>query len=213
MTFNSLLMFDIVFVFFLFLVGVTCLVYYLPPAKHDTTLSSDCRHKHNHSSAHGHYTNHNDYQREDKPRYHDQRHQHHPHHYHHHHNNPDHSHQCYRHQLQQQYHHHRHHDLNPHCQCQQAASNACIHDLHEYCASNLLFANNYDANWELFTPTCIIDNDHDNDITITSMETVTETAAAAAVPPPPPPPVAPHFCYIKAKQCDIKKSTGPIEDV
>lgn len=31
MTFNSLLMFDIVFVFFLFLVGVTCLVYYLPP--------------------------------------------------------------------------------------------------------------------------------------------------------------------------------------
>lgn len=33
MTFNSLLMFDIVFVFFLFLVGVTCLVYYLPPVK------------------------------------------------------------------------------------------------------------------------------------------------------------------------------------
>lgn len=34
MTFNSLLMFDIVFVFFLFLVGVTCLVYYLPPSQH-----------------------------------------------------------------------------------------------------------------------------------------------------------------------------------
>lgn len=33
MTFNSLLMFDIVFVFFLFLVGVTCLVYYLPPGQ------------------------------------------------------------------------------------------------------------------------------------------------------------------------------------
>lgn len=33
MTFNSLLMFDIVFVFFLFLVGVTCLVYYLPPTR------------------------------------------------------------------------------------------------------------------------------------------------------------------------------------
>ena len=31
MTFNSLLMFDIVFIFFLFLIGVTCLVYYLPP--------------------------------------------------------------------------------------------------------------------------------------------------------------------------------------
>lgn len=37
MTFNSLLMFDIVFVFFLFLVGVTCLVYYLPPSKHSTS--------------------------------------------------------------------------------------------------------------------------------------------------------------------------------
>ncbi|GAB0090487.1 hypothetical protein DMENIID0001_052230 [Sergentomyia squamirostris] len=33
MIFNSLLMFDIVFVFFLFLVGVTCLVYYLPPTR------------------------------------------------------------------------------------------------------------------------------------------------------------------------------------
>lgn len=31
MTFNSLLMFDIVFIFFLFLVAVTCLMYYLPP--------------------------------------------------------------------------------------------------------------------------------------------------------------------------------------
>lgn len=33
MTFNSLLMFDIVFIFFLFLVAVTCLMYYLPPTK------------------------------------------------------------------------------------------------------------------------------------------------------------------------------------
>ena len=33
MTFNSLLMFDIVFIFFLFLIAVTCLMYYLPPAK------------------------------------------------------------------------------------------------------------------------------------------------------------------------------------
>lgn len=31
MTFNSLLMFDIVFIFFLFLVVVTCLLYYMPP--------------------------------------------------------------------------------------------------------------------------------------------------------------------------------------
>jgi hypothetical protein len=28
----ALLMFDVVFLFFLFLVGVSCLVYYLPPA-------------------------------------------------------------------------------------------------------------------------------------------------------------------------------------
>jgi hypothetical protein len=33
MTFNSLLMFDIVFIFFLFLIAVTCLLYYLPPPK------------------------------------------------------------------------------------------------------------------------------------------------------------------------------------
>jgi hypothetical protein len=33
MTFNSLLMFDIVFIFFLFLIVVTCLLYYLPPTK------------------------------------------------------------------------------------------------------------------------------------------------------------------------------------
>uniref|UniRef100_A0A182SN37 Uncharacterized protein n=1 Tax=Anopheles maculatus TaxID=74869 RepID=A0A182SN37_9DIPT len=42
MTFNSLLMFDIVFIFFLFLVGVTCLVYYLPPREltpHDGSAS------------------------------------------------------------------------------------------------------------------------------------------------------------------------------
>jgi hypothetical protein len=30
MTLNSLLMFDLVFLFFLFLIGVSCLVYYLP---------------------------------------------------------------------------------------------------------------------------------------------------------------------------------------
>uniref|UniRef100_A0A182YEW6 Uncharacterized protein n=1 Tax=Anopheles stephensi TaxID=30069 RepID=A0A182YEW6_ANOST len=43
MTFNSLLMFDIVFIFFLFLVGVTCLVYYLPPREltpHDVSAAS-----------------------------------------------------------------------------------------------------------------------------------------------------------------------------
>lgn len=40
MTFNSLLMFDVVFVFFLFLVGVTCLVYYLPPTTKKSTRRS-----------------------------------------------------------------------------------------------------------------------------------------------------------------------------
>jgi hypothetical protein len=43
MTFNSLLMFDIVFVFFLFLVGVTCLVYYLPPNMKKTSYSGNGR--------------------------------------------------------------------------------------------------------------------------------------------------------------------------
>ncbi|XP_021698665.1 uncharacterized protein LOC110676167 [Aedes aegypti] len=40
MTLNSLLMFDIVFIFFLFLVGVTCLVYYLPPPALSTLRST-----------------------------------------------------------------------------------------------------------------------------------------------------------------------------
>lgn len=53
---NSLLMFDVVFIFFLFLVGVSCLVYYLPqqprlsPAETDETsyviLSAPTRAKH-----------------------------------------------------------------------------------------------------------------------------------------------------------------------
>lgn len=33
MTLNSLLMFDLVFLFFLFLVGVSCVVYYLPGSR------------------------------------------------------------------------------------------------------------------------------------------------------------------------------------
>lgn len=60
MTFNSLLMFDIVFVFFLFLVGVTCLVYYLPPARH--TSAKSCRHHshyhHHHHHPHSHHLTH-----------------------------------------------------------------------------------------------------------------------------------------------------------
>lgn len=41
MTFNSLLMFDIVFIFFLFLIAVTCLLYYLPPARIKHKSQSD----------------------------------------------------------------------------------------------------------------------------------------------------------------------------
>lgn len=44
MTFNSLLMFDIVFIFFLFLVAVTCLMYYLPPSKIKRKSHFDKRH-------------------------------------------------------------------------------------------------------------------------------------------------------------------------
>ncbi|XP_055378121.1 probable basic-leucine zipper transcription factor E isoform X2 [Condylostylus longicornis] len=57
MTFNSLLMFDIVFMFFLFLVGVTCLVYYLPTGRPhrpfvqtaESLLEAEkCRYRHRH---------------------------------------------------------------------------------------------------------------------------------------------------------------------
>jgi hypothetical protein len=41
MTINSLLMFDVVFVFFLFLVGVSCIVYYLPTPRHPGTAADD----------------------------------------------------------------------------------------------------------------------------------------------------------------------------
>jgi hypothetical protein len=40
MTFNSLLMFDIVFIFFLFLVVVTCILYYIPPPTRSKKSSS-----------------------------------------------------------------------------------------------------------------------------------------------------------------------------
>lgn len=38
---NALLMFDVVFVFFLFLVGVSCLAYYLPTTTRRTTPRHD----------------------------------------------------------------------------------------------------------------------------------------------------------------------------
>ncbi|KAI5713364.1 hypothetical protein M8J76_016284 [Diaphorina citri] len=37
---NSFIMFDIVFLFFLFLIGVSCLVYYLPPTSSTSSLRS-----------------------------------------------------------------------------------------------------------------------------------------------------------------------------
>uniref|UniRef100_A0A182PLJ8 Uncharacterized protein n=1 Tax=Anopheles epiroticus TaxID=199890 RepID=A0A182PLJ8_9DIPT len=51
MTFNSLLMFDIVFIFFLFLVGVTCLVYYLPPRELTPHDAPAHHHPHHQSSC------------------------------------------------------------------------------------------------------------------------------------------------------------------
>ncbi|KFB41966.1 AGAP013276-PA-like protein [Anopheles sinensis] len=59
MTFNSLLMFDIVFIFFLFLVCVTCLVYYLPPRELSPAhppLAEDDEHCHDH--CHHHHLHH-----------------------------------------------------------------------------------------------------------------------------------------------------------
>lgn len=136
MTFNSLLMFDIVFVFFLFLVGVTCLVYYLPPSK--TSHSANCRH-----SQHGHQ------------------------HYHHnHHQHPS---------------SHRNKFLNyrPHREC---------------CVSNLkIITNSCGESVELYTPDCSIDVDK-------SVPVPSSTAS-------------PQCCYVKAKQCDVKDSCGPIQDV
>lgn len=41
LTLNSLLMFDLVFVFFLFLVGVSCLAYYLPGSRLHTIASHE----------------------------------------------------------------------------------------------------------------------------------------------------------------------------
>jgi hypothetical protein len=41
MILNSLLMFDVVFFFFLFLVGVSCIVYYLPTARRPGTDADD----------------------------------------------------------------------------------------------------------------------------------------------------------------------------
>lgn len=51
-------MFDIVFVFFLFLVGVTCLVYYLPPVR---SQNIKCRHQYYNSQYAYHKSRHHQY--------------------------------------------------------------------------------------------------------------------------------------------------------
>lgn len=55
-------MFDIVFVFFLFLVGVTCLVYYLPPVRNHQNNHTNCSHLHHqHNLQLHHNSNCNNY--------------------------------------------------------------------------------------------------------------------------------------------------------
>lgn len=128
MTFNSLLMFDIVFVFFLFLVGVTCLVYYLPPAR--TTAAKSCRH-------HSHY--------------------------------------------------HHHHSLTHRLHRSDCGGNSGGGGL----SSPANIADNCSATVEFFTT-----NPKSIDV-----EKVAATSAS------------PQCCYVKAKQCDIKQCTGPVQDV
>lgn len=122
MTFNSLLMFDIVFVFFLFLVGVTCLVYYLPPSRNTSTNIGSCRHMH-HSY------------------------------------------------LLSSYRHHHHHTFGGSSRTKSSSSD-------------------YSRNSQV----TFFSTKHDDDI---------EKAAPAAV----------KCHYVKAKQSDVKKCTGPIQDV
>lgn len=163
MTFNSLLMFDIVFVFFLFLVGVTCLVYYLPPARSATSKS--CRH-------HSHY-------------------------------------------------HHQHHSLTHriHRECGgggggnnssicssgssggnsggsiSASSSGCSSGSYSSAnnSSTTNIVDNCSATVEFFTPISR---------PINVMEKMVTTSSAS-----------PQCCYVKAKQCDVKKCTGPVQDV
>lgn len=165
MTFNSLLMFDIVFVFFLFLVGVTCLVYYLPPARSAT--SKNCRH-------HSHY------------------------------------------------HHSQHQSLTHriHRECGSgggisssggaggsgsgSSGGGCgsISGSSGYSSGSYISANNSSttnivdncsATVEFFTPVSR---------PINVMEKMVATSSAS-----------PQCCYVKAKQCDVKKCTGPVQDV
>lgn len=226
MTFNSLLMFDIVFVFFLFLVGVTCLVYYLPPSK-QTNPPSNCRHNYNSTvngnkySPHHHHRHHhqhcqqqNEQQQQQNLSQHQQEQQHIHHQLQHHHQ------QQQQQQLQQshinQSHQHHHHHERQHIErdCHlQHNNHKCVnnyHEHHEYCATNFeLLSNNYNRNRiELLTPVYgIIDE------TLDSMLSPHGSPALRLPPPPPPPASSPSFCYIKAKNSEMKNGSGPIQNV
>lgn len=159
MTFNSLLMFDIVFVFFLFLVGVTCLVYYLPPAKSSSNSNSGnsstyCRHNY---SDHHHLV------------------QHHCHHNHHRHlqlhsNERSHSHQ---------HEHHQHQHLNSH------RKQFIEHrPYRECCANNVkIITNSCDDSVELYTPDCCIDIEKSLTVASTPTAAAAVATATAAVSP------------------------------
>lgn len=207
MTFNSLLMFDIVFVFFLFLVGVTCLVYYLPPSKQSI---SHCRVNHNASGTatadkfNGGGDDDDDddgdgdgdgvavgYQRRMHQRCHRQ-------YCHHHHNAQSHYH-VQRTQINNPTnfhceHHHHNHDHNHE---RLKAFNCKHHHNHKHCAPNYELLSN---NVEFFAPQYSAADER--------------YEVSVQIPPPPSPPLTtPSFCYIKAKRAEVKNGAGPIEDV
>lgn len=214
MTFNSLLMFDIVFVFFLFLVGVTCLVYYLPPSKQSI---SHCRVNHN-SSATTNADNAADDDDEDAevdgdgggggengvdgaidyPRRMHQRS--HRQCYHHHHHNAQHH---YHVQRQQHVNNnptnfHREHHLPDHNHHERMKFFNCKHH-HKHCAANYKLLSN---DIEFYAPQY---SSHDE-----------RYEMSLQIPPPPLPPsltATPSFCYIKAKRAEVRNGAGPIEEV
>lgn len=208
MTFNSLLMFDIVFVFFLFLVGVTCLVYYLPPSKQSI---SHFRVNHNSSATNGENVNGNgddddddndggggggnsdgtlDYSRRMQSRCHRQC------YHHHHHNAQNHYHVQQRQQINNPTNFHCEHHSHDHNHERLKTFN-CKHH-HKHCAANYQLLSN---NIEFYTPQYSSQCDERYEVSL-------------QIPPPPSPPLAaPPFCYIKAKRTDVKNGAGPIEDV
>lgn len=232
MTFNSLLMFDIVFVFFLFLVGVTCLVYYLPPSKHINS-ANHLRHNYklvaNGSSGddsncmvahHQHHQQQQPLQQEQQ-----QRHQHHFYQNHRYHDDEnyqidelfDQPTEIDSHDQKHHHHHHHYHQLHPHTG-HECMRNHSQHKTHEFSANNMkLSSSNYDErSVDLGVKYDVIDEK--------SSSILLATSTFELLPPPPPAPAitvpshrttvtAPSFCYIKAKYREIKNSTGPIQSV